>query len=135
MLGHQVEKIRIGRCGLVGGSVSLSMGFEVSKSHTKPRVFLSAHRSGCGSQLLLQHLPYLLSCSCHDDNELNAFLLELPWSWSLFTATEQCLRHKQCDSKGTTPVYFKINGDDIFPITLHLSEIDRLPVPISMKYV
>ena len=45
MLSHQgvalFEKIkRIRRCGLVGGSVSLGVGFEISKAHAKPRVSL-----------------------------------------------------------------------------------------------
>jgi hypothetical protein len=31
---------RIRRCGLVGGGVSLGLGFEVSKAHARPR-FLS----------------------------------------------------------------------------------------------
>ena len=35
----RIRKIRI--CGLVGGSISLEVGFEVSKAHARPRVSLS----------------------------------------------------------------------------------------------
>jgi hypothetical protein len=34
-----LERIkRIKRCGLADGTVSLGMGFEVSKAHAKPRI-------------------------------------------------------------------------------------------------
>jgi hypothetical protein len=32
--------VEAGVCGLVGGSVSLGVGFEVSKAHASPRHFL-----------------------------------------------------------------------------------------------
>jgi hypothetical protein len=65
MLGHWgvalFERLRkMKRFGLVGRSVSLGVGFEVSNVHVKSRVCLSAclsdYRSGCSSQLLFQHL-------------------------------------------------------------------------------
>lgn len=46
-------------CGFMGGGMSLGVGFEVSKAHTKPRVSLSA---ACeSSQLLLQYHTCLFS--------------------------------------------------------------------------
>ena len=39
MLCHYWRRIR--RCGLVGGSMSLGVDFEVSKAHAKPRLSLS----------------------------------------------------------------------------------------------
>ena len=56
------------------------VGFEVSKSHARPRclplsvpgslcisVSLSAYMSGCNNHLLLQHLPACCHASYHDD--------------------------------------------------------------------
>lgn len=37
--------------------------------------------------------------------------------------------------KGTTLVYFKINDDNIFVISLHSSEIARIAALISVTYV
>ena len=77
MHGHQgvtlFERIkRIKRCGLIGGSVSLREGFEVSKDHAKPTVsfspFIDQDES---SELLLQHLPGCCHVPCNDDNSLN----------------------------------------------------------------
>ena len=52
--------------GLVEGSMSLGMGFEVSKAHIRPRISLIACRSGYSFQLLIHCcVPH------HDDNELN----------------------------------------------------------------
>ena len=54
MLSHQaVEQFdrirRIWRSGLIGGSVSLGVGFEALKAHTRPclSLLLSAYGSGC----------------------------------------------------------------------------------------
>jgi hypothetical protein len=61
MLSHQgvalFERIRrIRRCGLVSRGLSLGVGSEVSKTHARPNVSLSAYRSGCSSQVLLHHV-------------------------------------------------------------------------------
>lgn len=42
----------LSRCGLAGGSASLGVSFEISKTQTRPRVSLPA---ACSTQLLLQH--------------------------------------------------------------------------------
>lgn len=47
---HSLRRIR---CGLVGGRASIPVGSEVSKAHVRLSV-LSACRSGCTSQLILQ---------------------------------------------------------------------------------
>ena len=74
MLSHQgvalFEKSkRIRRYGLVGGSVSLGVGVEVSKAHAKLRI--SASGSEWSSQLLLQCMPARCHALCCDDNGLN----------------------------------------------------------------
>jgi hypothetical protein len=44
MLGHSGAALfeRIRRCGLIGGSKSLGVNFEISKAHAKSRVSFSA---------------------------------------------------------------------------------------------
>jgi hypothetical protein len=57
MLGHSIERIM--RCGFVRWSVSLEMGFEVSKAHAKPGVFLPAT---CGCRALTSFSSIMSSC-------------------------------------------------------------------------
>jgi hypothetical protein len=86
MLHHQGMELsesnrKIRRCGLVGGNMSMGVGFQVLKAHTRlslslslsslsPSPFLlslplSPHPqgSGCSYQLSLQHHACLLPCS------------------------------------------------------------------------
>ena len=63
------------RCGLGGGSVSLKVGFEVSKAPDRPNVTLFLLPVNLDIEL---SIPTPLPClqagyhaSCHDNNELN----------------------------------------------------------------
>lgn len=49
MLNHHGVALceRIKRCTVVGGNISLVVGFEASKVHNKPSIFLFVCRSGC----------------------------------------------------------------------------------------
>jgi hypothetical protein len=90
---------RIRRCGLVGGGVSLGVGFEGLNNHA----FLSQPLSLHGCCLSMRTLSYsssimqacLLPCSPQGGHELtlwnykspiNCFFYKLPWSWYLFSA-------------------------------------------------
>ena len=103
VLFERIKQIR--RCGLVGGSVSLEMSFEVSKVCVKCGVsfslpFACESAPNCFSSTKLTCLPL---CSHNDNNGLTSekvskpllkcFFYKLNWSWHLFTATEQWVRH------------------------------------------
>lgn len=92
---------RIRRCHLIGGGVSLGLGFEASKTHDRFNLalfLLCACGSDVSSQLLLQYLSGCHS-SCHDSHglttwnckqaQVNTLSSVLPWSWYLFIEMEE----------------------------------------------
>ena len=64
--------IRIRRCGLVGGHESLGVGSELSKTHVRPSLPLSAYCQGRDQDVKLSATAptQSLSASCHDDHGL-----------------------------------------------------------------
>ena len=80
MLSHQGVKLfdrirRVRRHGLLGGSMSLGVGFELSKAHTGPGFFLSLLPANQDVKLsAVSPAPYPPMCfhaPCHDDNALS----------------------------------------------------------------
>lgn len=51
--------------------MSQGVDYEVLKVHAKTRISLSAYRSECSSELLLQGLPVYPHAPCHDDSGLS----------------------------------------------------------------
>lgn len=64
---------RIKKCGLVGGSLSLGVGFKVSKAHSRPSSSLFLYLLPMDQDVKLSAVapePWL-SVFCHDDNGLS----------------------------------------------------------------
>lgn len=66
-----LESDTISRYGLVRGSVSLEVGFGVSKAQAIPSVSASVRGSGCRTLSFSPSRTVCeLPCSCHEDNKL-----------------------------------------------------------------
>ena len=70
-----MESGTIRRCGLVGGSVSIRVGFEVSDAHTRLNFCLFLLLANPDVDILTLFrapgLPVCYYASCHDNNGLN----------------------------------------------------------------
>lgn len=96
---------RIRRCGLVGGGVSLGVGFEDSKAHTILIAISLPHDFGSCKILATAPLPCLPACchAAHHDGHtltiwnckqvLERFIYKLPWPLGPFTGIVKWLRH------------------------------------------